>query len=186
MKTLLHITMIVSILITSIAAQNPHKGLYLTANDYKNGKISFSSKTTKIKPHLVFKKSLIQVKYNDSLYTFLKKDVFGYVDKDGTYRLNGKDVYTIINPGEEIVIYKTTSGTGFKNSPIVDSYFFSKSAGEPIQSLTLYNVVRAFSDNKSFTKLIELSITSNDGLLQYDVINREYRINRLLALARTW
>lgn len=166
------------------ACQTPVKGLYKTAHDYLNDSLSFTGKHTRIRTHELFKKNYIAVTFNDSTYTYLKNAVYGYKDKEGTtFRFFNNAIYTLINPGEQILLYKRTSGTGMKNSPFVDLYFFSKDAGAEVMPLTLANVARTFAANRSFVTLAEICFHNDNDLPAYDLVHHQYRLNRLLELA---
>lgn len=159
------------------------QGLYLTALDYSQGKLLHGEKKTHVRNHELLHKDLITVRCDDSVYTYSKKDVYGYADKSGVYRLVNNKAYTILNPGEEIPLYMRTIGTGFKNSPLIEKYYYSKDAAAPLRPLTLNNVLRDFSGHRAFSGLIRLCFTNNYDLLEYDAAHREFRINRLLDIS---
>jgi len=165
-------------------AQNGMTGIYINSDDFINGKITYAGKNTRLKLHELFEKDHLEVVYKDSTFSYLKKDVFGYIDREGlTYRFYDNSIYPILNPYESILVYKKTSGTGMKNSPIVESYFFSKDAGSLMQPLTLENLERAFSTDKVFTDILEIYFKNNDDLAEYDSVHKMYKINRLLEIS---
>ena len=167
-------------------AQTGTAGIYKSAGDFLNGKLTHQGKHTRIKLHEVFKKELLVVKYNDSTYTYFKKDLFGYVDKDGlTYRFFNNEIYPILNPTEKILIYKQTYGLGIKNSPIVTKYFFSKEAGTEILPLTLKNLERVYSADTLFDGFLEIHVKNDNELAEYDYIHKMYKLNRLFELSKT-
>jgi len=165
-------------------AQNNGRGLYMSAADFLAGKLTHASKHTHIKPHDLFKTGTIEVTSNDSTFAYSKARVYGYADKDGIYRFVNDKAYPIINVGETILIYQINSGTGMKNSPIVEHYYFSRDAAAPVQLLTLRNMLAAFSDNTAFTKMLETHFSRDEDLVQYDHIHHQYMINRLLDLSQ--
>jgi hypothetical protein len=183
MKFHLRALFVLEMLVVDLIAQNQHCGLYLTAQDFSNGKLSYQSRNTQIRPHELFRKNTIKVKYNHSVFVYEKKNIFGYADKDGSYRFVDNRSFSIVNPGEQILLYKITSGTGLKNSPIVETFYFSKDADSAVQLLTIHNLLSAFANNPSFTKLIEICFTRDSELQEYDTIHHKYRINRLLEIA---
>jgi len=166
-------------------AQESLQGIYLNATDFTNNKLAYSHKHTHIKLHEVFKTDLIEVKYNDSLFTYKKKDVFGYRDKDGqTFRFYNEKNYPILNPAETILIYKLTTGMGLKNQPVQIAYYFSKDADSAILPLTMKNIEQAFSENKMFQELLEIHFKKDNELTDYDSTHNEYELNRLLELSK--
>ena len=167
-------------------AQDGNTGIYKTVEDFLNNKTTHSGKHTHIKLHETFKKDFIEVKCNDSTYKYLKKDVFGYIDKEGrVYRFYNADIYPVLNPTEKIILYKKTSGSGMKGSPIVVSYFFSKDAGSEIFYLTLKNIEKVFLNDKAFDEIIEINFKHDDELPEYDEIHKMYKLNRLFELSKT-
>jgi hypothetical protein len=161
-------------------------GIYLSAKDFTDCKLSHSGQNSKIKVHETFKKDIVEVKCNDSLLTFKKKDIFGYRDKNGqSYRFSQDVVYPILNPCETIVLYKKTTGMDTKSSEAVDTYYFSKDAFSSIIPLSLRNLESTFANNKTFVELLEVHFADNSNLLEYDNIHKMYKLNRLLELSKT-
>lgn len=175
--------LILTVLLLSTKVFSQNKGLYLSGKDFTEQKIAHASRNTRIRSHELFNRTIVEVKCNDSLFSYEKAKVFGYANKDGVYRFVNNDAYTILNPGEKILLYKKTTGTGFKNSPIVDTYYFSKDAYSPVQLLNLRNLLATFSDNVKFSEMIEIYFTKQSDLLEYDDIHQAYKINRLLQIA---
>ena len=163
----------------SICSQD---GIYLTSEDFLKNKMSYAK--AKIKTHEFFRKEFIEVIYRDSLIKLSKKNVFGYKDHKNTSRFFGTSVLEIINPGERILLYKKTSGTGLKNSPFSETYYFSKDAGSDVQALTISNIEDAFPENHEFIKLVGLSFHNDNELTDYDTTHSMYRLNRLLKLTK--
>ncbi len=161
------------------------EGLYLTAGDFANNNLTHSCKDTRIKLHEVFKKDLVEVKCNDSLYAYNKKDVFGYRDSDGkTYRFYDGKIYPIANPNETILIYKVSNGMATKGQAQTFSYYFSKNASASIIPLSMTNLQNSFSDNKVFQEILEIHFNDSSDLLEYDRTHKMYKLNRLLEIAK--
>ena len=157
----------------------------MSAGDFLSGKITHAGKHTQLKLHALFEKKHLKVKYNDSIFSYLKKDVYGYVDKEGqAYRFFNNKIYPILNPHESILLYKKTMGTGMRNSPIEDHYFFSREAGTEILPLSLENLQLAFADNKAFTYILEIHFKNGDDLAEYDSLHNMYKLNRLLNISQ--
>jgi hypothetical protein len=187
MKKLTIIIIIILNLSISVSyAQDGFTGIYKNANDFLNGKVTHSGKHTHVKLHETFNRDNVEVKDNDSTFSYSKKDVFGYLDKEGqTYRFFNNDIYPILNPTEKILFYKQTFGSGMKNSPLVENYFFSKDATTEILPLTLRNVETVFSGETLFESFIEIHFKNDGELTEYDHIHKMYKINRLLELSKT-
>jgi hypothetical protein len=169
-----------------MVGQSTMQGIYLTGNDFSKRKLAHASPHTHIKLHEVFKTDIVEVKCNDSLFSYKKSDVFGYKDNTGqSYRFFDKKIYPILNSGEKILIYKIQDKIGFKGQAPVESYHFSRDAGSPIYLLTISNLETAFSENKEFQKLLEIHFSNDNQLIEYDKQHGEYKLNRILELSQT-
>ena len=185
MKQLTKIILVILILSKNLYfSQGTAKGLYKNSDDFLKGKMIYTERQSRIRLHDLFKKKIVTVKQNDSSFTLLKSELYGYKDKEGiSYRFYKDTIYTILNPTESIILYKRTSGTGMKNSPETESYFFSKEAGSLLLTLTLVNMEKVFSTLPSFTKLLEFTFHYDDDLITYDQQHTKFKINRLLELS---
>ncbi|MDP2386954.1 MAG: hypothetical protein Q8M29_11320 [Bacteroidota bacterium] len=170
--------------ITVIKAQEHHRGIYRSAEDFVSRKLSHGSKHTHIKLHEVFKKDIIEVKHNDSNYVYKKQEVFGYKENTGEeFRIHDYKFYQILNPTEKILIYKIPHGIPQKGQAQAYSYFFSKSASSSILPLTLKEIENQFAGNVKFDEFIETHFKSDGDLLEYDNIHKMYKLNRLYELS---
>jgi hypothetical protein len=168
-----------------IPAQSGIAGVYKTSDDFINRTLSHAGKNTKLKTHDTFHKELFVVKYHDSTFSYLKKDLFGYRTKDGqNFRFFENRNYPILNPTEPILIYVVSSGTGMRNSPFTEQYYFSRTASSNILPLSLKTLEIEFADNLEFTKLLSVYFKPNDSLSEYDRLHHIYKINRLFELSQ--
>lgn len=179
------INYILFLLHLSIYGQNI-KGIYLSANDFEIEKLSFHSSSKKSEARLRVHKSFIKVKFNDSTFAFKKDSIFGYKDKEGyCYRFYNKDIYTILNAGRELVLYRITETTGTPKDPSsFTTYYFSRGASSNIHLLTLAVVLSVFSDNLEFQNLIDIHFRDDADLIEFDRVHKEYKLNRLLELSK--
>lgn len=125
------------------------------------------------------------VKRNDSTIKISKDSLFAFEENDGTvYRFYNRKILQLLNPKEEIFLYKYERGSyESKNNPLTTRYFFSKNPHKILYTLTINNVLRCFNDNKSFCKLVELYFRYDSELILYDQQHETYKINRILALS---
>ena len=159
-------------------------GVFKTSADFLNGNLFYADKKTNLRLHEVLPKNYVDITHRDSSYRFLKSDLYGYSDKAGNaYRFYKNDIYPILNPGEKILIYKITSGTGLKNSPVTETWFFSKDAASAVLPLKIANVLSAFSDDKAFTSLLEMYYKNAADLIAYDTEHHQYKLNRILEIS---
>lgn len=163
--------------------------VYLSAEDFLNNKSAFTNNSAsnyKIKLHAFPFKNFIRLKYKHKFYLFRKDSIFGYKDNNGTcYRFSGKEIYTILNPQEQIVIYSLQAyNTDARNFNTYTSYFFSENLSSPIIPLNKKQLETSFSYNSAFLKLIELYFKTDASLSEYDVDHHQYKLNRLLQLSK--
>jgi len=171
-------------------SQKDSSGIYFSANDYLKHKLSFAinckTQKHKIKDEMLLHPKIISIKHNDTIYKFPKDSVYGIRYCDGSIvRIYSNSEYQLINPNEEILIYKTvvTKNEGRAGTTIITDYFFSKNAQSKIQELTVYNIKAAFPDNHKFHDLIDMEFHSNDELMAYDQIHKMRKINRVLLIS---
>ena len=164
------------------------QGIYFTADDFTHNKLSFAkgeNKKCKIHIHDYLFNAHIKVTCGDSVYNFNKDSVFGFKDGDGiSHRFFNKEVYTILNPTENILLYKVMVSAKTKYDPAVYSYRFSKDAYSPLYSLRTKNLEACFETNKIFIELLDVHFKNDGELLEYDDIHKMYKLNRLIELSK--
>jgi hypothetical protein len=169
----------------TLIASAQTSGIYLTASDFASGKLAYSidcsKEKHKIKPNEFLNKNFITVIHNKQSHDLLKRDIFGYKDcSDVAYRFVGNSHYTILNPTEEILLYKHTL-IGSKNQPAQTHYYFSLSGSGEVLKLTLTNLKSAIPDNHKFHDALDIEFKSDDELTDYDSFHKIYKINRLYS-----
>lgn len=165
----------------TFAAQTKAHGLFCTVAEFRQERLCYSGSQVNIKIHDVFKKKTISITSPDSNFILLKRQVFGYMDLcQRNYRFFQNESYLILNPREKILLYRRTKGTGLRDSPLTDAYFFSKEADSEILSLKRSLVRSAFSDTPEFENKIAFYFRSDEELIQYDPLKKQFKLNQLL------
>src|SRR5271157_2356313 len=170
---------------TELTAQKINEGVYLTAKDFTNSKISFVNDQLnnkyKVRLNETFNSPKITIIKGDSVIKLNKESVFGYRDKkNNCYRFYNKAEYQIINPSEKILLYsKSELEGGFRSTHKVTHYFFSENANSPIYALTKWNLKAVFYKEVSFLELLDVYFESDNQLTAYDSINKIYTLNRV-------
>ena len=172
-----------------VMSQRVNQGVYLSANDFTNGKISFVNNQRekyKLYLHEVFKTSSIKIIIGDSIIKLNKDSIFGYRDKKNTcYRFYNKVAYKIINPSEKILLYSTTSLEGIpRNRHNVTNYFFSANPDSPIYTLSKWNLKTVLYKDVLFHELLDVYFESDKELIAYDSFNKIYTLNRIYELSK--
>lgn len=164
------------------------QGVYLNASDFRDGKLAYvidcSAKKSNIKLNLLLDKAYITIAQDGQPIKLNKADIFGYKDCDGnTYRFVGKRRYTILNPNEEILLYKFQTA-GSKNQQAQVLYKFSKLRDQQVYDLTIDNLKRAFADNPKFHDQLTAVFNSDNELTKYDSFYKIYRVNRVYQISK--
>lgn len=165
-------------------AQSGTSGIFRTPKDFKNGNLEYAiqceSQSHKIKTDVMFKRNRVIVKHEGKTYKIAKDKVYGvrYCSGD-VERIYQKKVYPMVNPGEDILLYKVATLPMGKGQPAQTTWYFSKDAASPVQPLTINNLVQAFPDNHAFHDAIISEFKTDGELSAYDTAHKMTRINRL-------
>jgi len=138
MKTLLIVGTAVGLLLFggtpgAQVAMPQTSGVYLTADDYKNGRLSFAgdcgSKAHKLELHDVLHKSYIHVTHETEKRPFAKSDLFGFRACDGRdYRFASNIEHEILEARELYVYSRDVYVSHGRGRHTVRGYFFSAGA----------------------------------------------------------
>lgn len=191
MKFIARNTLIIAYLFLGISfsyAQTSMQGIYLTADDFTNNKISYHPvEGKKYKLHLnnFFNPSYLKISIGDSTFEIQKDRIFGYRDKENNvYRFYDKNIYKILNPSETILLYSKTALGGYKNLQSIVSYYFSSNAGSSIQTLTIWNLKNAFPNDTAFHELLDMIFHNDHDLMNYDRFYKMYKVNRVFQFSQ--
>lgn len=159
-------------------------GLYRSAADFLGHRLTLAvdckTETHKLRMNEFIGQPYVTVVHGGKPYQVAKDSLFGFRDCEGQSYRFATDYYhlPILNPDEELLLYRMTQLAAGKN-PGREQVYFSASAAAPIQVLTLLNVKRAFPDNHRFHDLLDAQIGNGD-LTAYDQMHRMTKINWLL------
>ncbi len=118
-------------------------GVYLTAQDFENHKLSETNAT-------VFKERYSSVKVKkDVSKVYNQQNAFGYRKGEKDWRFVGNQSYEILNKNG-IYIYRLN----ISNEISTQLYYFSKEANSELISLTKRNLKRVYADNPTFVELL--------------------------------
>lgn len=158
-------------------------GIYLTPADFDNGHLTFTKQENlkyKFRLNELLHSKYIKITIGDSIFNLCKDSIFGYQDAEQiSYRIYDREIYRIINPGETILLYSTTTMVNCKGNQTVTNYFFSAGSGSPVYALTKLNLKRAFTNDFTFHELIDMYFNNDADLLSYDSFYGIYKINRI-------
>jgi hypothetical protein len=164
-------------------------GVYVTADDYKNGRLAFKgdcgSKTHRLELHDILDKPYIDVTHGTEKHRYAKSDLFGFRACNGRdYRFASSLEYHILE-SKELYIYTIEDSRSYgKGFHTIRKYFFSAGPNGPILALTLENLKVAFPDNHRFHDSLDATFGAGQALAGYDELHKMFKVNRLLIASR--
>ena len=184
MKQLFLSSLFAAFFATTVCAQAGSSGIFRTAKDFMSGNLEFAigcdTQSHKIKPDVLFKRNRVIVKHKGKTYKIDKGSVYAVRYCSGAVqRIYQKKAYLMVNPGEDILLYKVATLSMGKGQPAETTWYFSKDAAWPIQPLTISNLVGAFPDNHAFHDAVIAEFKNDKELTLYDNAHKMMRINRL-------
>ncbi|HZY36673.1 MAG TPA: hypothetical protein VFE53_08505 [Mucilaginibacter sp.] len=186
MKTFNHFLMLACSLFTlsqTALAQNESGGIYKTAYDFRQNKLSYAVNVNngrdKIKSDMLLREGKVKVISGGRVYTLDKRDVYGYKSPDGAiYRFYRKNDYKVLNAGEPLTLYAYLQGSssGRANMRIYADYYFSSNLSSAPQHLTIENLKAAFPGNRKFQEALDENFKTDEDLTAYDGTHKMYRL----------
>lgn len=174
--------------LSSALAQIECSGVYLTANDFVAGKL-LPATDGRPRPGTaeenVLNSKYIFVNQLGRHYKMNTRDVYALRSCEGKIvRIYNEGYYTLLNPGENILIYLVICNPVSKGNVLTRKYYFSKDAGSGIEQLTLDNLKAVFRDNHAFDKAVEAQFSADRDLYAYDNLYKCYRLNSVYNASR--
>ncbi len=171
------------------AATPKTSGVYLTADDYKNGRLSYEgncgSTAHKLELHDVLHKSYIRVTHETEKRRFAKSDLFGFRACDGRdYRFALNLEHQILEARELYIYAREVLVSHGRGRHTVQGYFFSAGAEGPVLALTLENLKKAFPDNQRFHEALDAAFGAKQKISEYDESQKMFKVNQLLIASR--
>lgn len=181
-KIMIIIMMVISIQANRLMAQNENvkAGIYLTAQDYKAGKLSYIPEAgAKLKLNDFLGGSHISVTSGGGKIRLSKSEIFGYRDGGKDYRLYQNEAYEVLDTAGFILYSHAQLMPQGKGYAQVENYFYSTGTAMPVLNLTIANVFRSFPEENDFRYSIRNYFHGDADLMAYDSTNREYQIKYL-------
>lgn len=168
------------------SAQKDSSGIYNTAADFQQGKLSYAinykTEKHKINDYVLFNDAVIKVKHHDTTYTLEKSNTYGFRSTKGEdFRFIDNKEYKILNAGESLLIYvyQHPSHSPKEAGKYGPMYYFSTDASAAPQALTKANLKAAFPDNHKFHDALDAQFKTDDELYAYDSFHKMYKVNRI-------
>lgn len=189
MKKIIYLfIMLISMLITtqSVSAQKDSSGIYKTAEDFQQRKLSYAinckNEKHKINPNILFNGSEVKVKHEGVTYNLKKSEVFAYRTCEGVeYRFVDDKEYKVLNPGETLIMYMyqhpAHSGKDLSKGLYKPEYYFSNGTSASLQTLTKANIKALYPANHKFHDALDAQFKDDTELYAYDNFHKMYKLN---------
>jgi len=174
---------------TLALATSETSGIYLTAADYRDGRLALEgdcgSKTHKLSLHDVLNKPYVDVTHESEKRRYPKSDLFGFRACDGRdYRFASNLQYQILE-SRELYIYArgipVNYGKGYRT---IQEYYFSVGPEGHILALTLENLKQALPNNHRFHDSLDATFGPEREPWEYDEFHKMFKVNRLLIASQ--
>jgi hypothetical protein len=180
-KTLTAIA-IISLSVLRLQAQTStgSNGIYLTEQDYKSNKLTYTlSPTDKVQLNEFLDGKNISLVYQGKKLTLAKSEIFGYRMHNHDFRFFNNKAYNIVDTAG-FTLYKkdklTQQGKGYLP---VETYFYSVNLEQPVQKLTIENLWNSFPTQTGFRYSIQNNFKQDADLVAYDKLSNQYKVKYL-------
>jgi hypothetical protein len=163
-------------------------GIYLTADDYKSGRLTdkgdCAASDHRLELHDVLKKPYVHITHGSETKRYEKTEIFGFRACSGSdFRFVGNLDYQILE-SKDIYVYfikvPMPAATGARATWRKSEYHFSVGPEGALRLLTLDNLKHAFPNNHKFHDGLDQLFRADQDLAQYDTFHKMFKINRLL------
>jgi hypothetical protein len=89
--------------------------------------------------------------------------------------------YKIMNPGQQITIYKYVhaSHSPKETEKYAPKYFFATKSSDALQELTKENLKKAFPDSHPFHDALDANFKEDKDLINYDSFHKMYKLSHI-------
>jgi hypothetical protein len=169
-----------------IKGSNAQTGIYLTAEDYQNGKLTYQElpgEKHSLRTEILLNPSIVRVVNGNEKHKLIKIDLFGYKKKNRDFRFFDDKAYRIVDPSSFFIYSREVNVINGKAKTRETRYYFSKSGDSPVMPLTINNLKRAFPGNRNFHDLLDLQFRSDRELMKFDPYYSEYKVKSVFKRA---
>jgi hypothetical protein len=172
------IMMMIGTQVNSLMAQGNNTGIYLTAQDYKAGKLTYAD-ANNLKLNQFLGGSHINLKSEGKKVRLAKAETFGYRLNGVDYRFYHNEPYQVLDTAGFILYSHAQLMPQGKGYVTATRYFFSINHSAPITELTIANINKSFATQTEFRYSIENYFHNDASLATYDKLNKQYEIKYL-------
>lgn len=170
-------------LLSVTAKAQSSSGIYLSADDFVNHKLSYTTEAEagRIRFNGLFDWSTVKINQDGSPIYLHKNKIFGYRLKGVDYRYFKNTAYKIIAE-KGIYMYAAyqlePNTRGVKR---VEDFYFSQKPDTAIKALTMNNLEAEFQNDTQFLYAIEGFFKSDRQLAEYDKKLKEFKLEYIYA-----
>ena len=165
-------------------AQKHPRGIYMTALDFENKKLSYSTSDPKDKNKIrfneLFGKPYVTIRHNGEKIVLFKDEIFAYRKNRNIIRTHGFVSYNFIEQGVIWIYFRDLTisiGKGIKRER---KYYYSVSAKDEIIPLTIHNLKRSFPQKHLLHNFLDAQFKGDSELASYNNFVNKFQVNHLL------
>lgn len=165
-------------------AQTDSVGIYLTAHDYVQGKLSYKASCLTNNNKKLGRSYVAALKKQEQ-YHLEKSTWFGFHDCiSGDHRFYKKYKYRILHYSEELCLYsKEILQPKGKFVETETRYYFSRKIDGLIAPLEIKILKKAFPENEKFHDLLDEEFGNDSNLIHFDKVTRRYQLIEVYELS---
>ncbi|GEP98411.1 hypothetical protein [Chitinophaga cymbidii] len=153
-------------------------GVYLSAKDFENAKLSYTEHH--INAHIPLRYSKVKVNTPGETLLLNKSEVFGYRDeKQRDYRFINNHAYRILDHQYFHVYSRDVEVSKGKGRIKETKYYFSTHADGEMHPLTIANLKKAFPEHKRFHELLDMQFRHDPELAWYDQHAQQFKVKSI-------
>lgn len=170
-------------LINTQAKAQSASGIYLSAEDFINHKLSYTAEAEArhVRFDGLFNWSTIRVNQNGTPVILKKDQIFGYRQNGTDYRYFKNTAYKMVAE-KGIYLYSAYQvEPGTRGVKRVENFYFSQKPDTALRPLTMYNLETSFKNDTQFLYAVEGFFKSDKQLADYDGKLGEYKLEYIYA-----
>lgn len=172
------ILMMIGMQANSLMAQSNTTGIYLTAQDYKAGKITYAN-AAGLKLNNFLGGNHISLTSEGKKVRLAKAEIFGYRLNGIDFRFYHNEAYQVLDTAGFILYSRSQLIPQGKGYVTVNKYFYSTTESASVNALTIANISQSFPEQTDFRYSLEHYFVGDADLATYDKLNKQYEIKYL-------
>ncbi|AYL94545.1 hypothetical protein [Mucilaginibacter celer] len=161
-----------------VNAQGNETGIYLTAADYKAGKLSYAN-ATNLKLNGFLGGSRVSFTDQGKKVKLKKAGIYGYRVNGADYRYQGNQAYRILDTAGFTIYSRERLVPQGKGYATTIQYYYSVDGASVVNDLTVANIGKSFAGQTEFRYNLEGSFRGDADLAAYDKLSKQYKIKYL-------